>query len=68
MLERLAETHPWLTVVKVDIDTNGELADRFGVTSVPSPLLFKAGECVDRLVGKVPYIKIVRAVAKHRQP
>ncbi len=65
MLERLAETHPWLTVVKVDIDTNGELADRFGVKSIPSLLLFKAGECVDRLVGKVPYIKIVRAVEKH---
>ncbi len=68
MLERLAETHPQLTVVKVDVDANGELADQFGVKSIPSLLLFKAGECVDRLVGKVPYIKIVRAVEKHGQP
>jgi len=65
MVERLAETYPWLTVVKVDIDTEGELADQFGVKSIPSLLLFKAGKCVDRLVGKVPYIKIVRAVEKH---
>ncbi len=68
MLERLAETHPWLTVVKVDVDANGELADRFGVKSIPTLLLFNAGECVDRLVGKVPYIMIVRAVEKHASP
>ncbi len=62
---KIAETHPGLTVVKVDIDVNGELADEFGVQSIPSLLLFKAGACVERLVGKVPYIAIERALARH---
>jgi thioredoxin 1 len=65
MVEKIAEIHPGLTVVKVDIDSNGELADEFGVQSIPSLLLFKGGECVERLVGKVPYIMIHRALAKH---
>ncbi len=65
MVAKIAETHPGLTVVKVDIDANGDLADEFGVRSIPSLLLFKAGACVERLVGKVPYIAIQRALARH---
>ena len=65
MVAKIAETHPGLTVVKVDIDANGDLADEFGVRSIPSLLLFKAGTCVERLVGKVPYIAIQRALARH---
>ncbi len=66
MVARIAETHPDLTVVKVDIDANGERADEFGVRSIPTLLLFKGGVCVERLVGKVPYIAIQRALARHQ--
>ncbi len=65
MVAKIAETNPGLTVIKVDIDSNGALADEFGVRSIPSLLLFKGGNCVERLVGKVPYIAIQRAVARH---
>ena len=65
VVEHLARKHPALTVVKVDIDANGALADELGVKSIPSLLLFKEGECVDRFVGKVPFIKLDRAVVKH---
>lgn len=65
MIEKLAETHPWLTVVRVDIEADGALADEFGVQAVPCMLLFKSAECVERLVGKVPYILLERAVRKH---
>ncbi len=65
MVAKIAATHPRLTVIKVDIDANMELAEEFDVKSIPSLLLFKGGVCVERLVGKVPYISIQRAVAKH---
>ncbi len=65
VVEHLARKHPALTVVKVDIDTNPELADELGVKSIPSLLLFKEGQCVDRFVGKVPFITLDRAVVKH---
>ena len=65
MVAKIAESHPQLTVVKVDIEANDDLADEYDVQSIPSLLLFKGGRCVDRLVGKVPYLMIERAVEKH---
>ncbi len=66
MVAKLAADHPWLTVLEVDIETNGELADELGVQSIPALLLFQDGQCVDRLLGKVPYITLQRLVANHQ--
>lgn len=38
-------------VVKIDVDQNPDLAARYGVRGIPTLLLFKGGEVVDRLVG-----------------
>ena len=65
VVDELAARHPALTVVKVDVEANGNLADEFDVQSIPSLLLFKAGQCVDRQVGKVPYVHLERMVARH---
>ncbi len=65
VVQRLAERRPALTVVKVDLESNEALAEEYDVQSLPSLLIFKSGACVDRLVGKVPYIVLERAVDKH---
>jgi len=65
VLADLAGQRPDLTVLKVDIERNGEFADEFGIQSVPTLLLFKDGACVDRRVGKVPFVQIDRMVAAH---
>lgn len=36
---------------KINIDENQELAERFGVMSIPTLIFFKNGEEVDRTVG-----------------
>ena len=38
-------------VVKLNIDENRATAERFGVRSIPTLLMFKHGELVDRMVG-----------------
>lgn len=38
-------------VVKLDIDTNPETPSKYGIRGVPTLLLFKGGEVVDKLVG-----------------
>jgi thioredoxin 1 len=38
-------------IAKVDCDQSGELAGQFGVSSIPTMVLFKGGEEVDRRVG-----------------
>ena len=65
VLADLAGRRPALTVFKVDIERNGDFADEFAVQGVPTLLLFKNGACVDRRVGKVPFIEIDRMIAKH---
>lgn len=39
---------------KVDIDESLELANEYGIQSVPTMLVFKNGEVVDKVVGVVP--------------
>ncbi|HMS55195.1 MAG TPA: thioredoxin [Fimbriimonadaceae bacterium] len=41
-------------VFKVDVDANGEIAQQFGIMSIPALLVFKNGQVVDRIVGGVP--------------
>lgn len=63
VLADLASKRPELTVLKVDIIANDDLAEQYNVQSVPSLLLFKEGKCVDRLVGKSSYVQIDQMVA-----
>lgn len=38
-------------IVKVDVDTNNELAGKYGVMSIPTVVIFKDGKEVDRKIG-----------------
>jgi thioredoxin 1 len=42
------------TVGKVNVDDNPHLAAQYGIRSIPTVLLFKAGQVVDQTVGVVP--------------
>jgi thioredoxin 1 len=41
-------------IVKIDIDAEPEIADRYGIRSIPTLILFKNGEKVSELVGAHP--------------
>ncbi len=54
-IEDLAEKYEGrVTVGKVDVDEEGELAARFGVMSIPTVIFFKDGQEFDRKVGFMP--------------
>jgi thioredoxin 1 len=42
------------TVVKVNVDEEPEIAQRYGVQSIPTLAIFNDGKLVDQLVGAVP--------------
>lgn len=41
-------------VGKVDVDANQEFAAKYGVRNIPTVLIFKNGEVVDKQVGAAP--------------
>ena len=62
-IEAIAQEYKGRAVVgKVDIDSQVELAQRFGVMSIPTLLLFKKGEIFDKSVGVVPKEKITAMI------
>ncbi len=54
-----------LRIVKVDVDENSEYAGRLGIMSIPTMVLFKDGEPVERIVGFVPKEQLIRKLAPH---
>ena len=51
-----------IKVVKVNVDDNQQLAVRFGVQAIPTLVIFKNGEVVDRMVGMVPRDELNRHI------
>lgn len=63
VLEQLAAEHAdTLTVGKVNVDDSPDLAARFGVVSIPTLILFRAGKAVKKTVGYSPLPDLLRWV------
>ncbi len=54
-----------ITVAKVDVDQNGDVANRFGIRSIPTLMVFKDGRVVDQMIGNAPKDHIRRLLEKH---
>ncbi|MDE7381702.1 MAG: thioredoxin [Muribaculaceae bacterium] len=53
VVEELAEKYPDVTIGKLNIDENDEIASENRVRNIPTVLFFKDGECKERSVGLV---------------
>ena len=66
ILEQLADEMAGVAhVAKVNIDENGDLANRFGVRSIPTLIVFKGGKMVDQVVGAAPKEQLRKLLEKH---
>ena len=55
IIEELSKDYDGKAVVgKLDVDSNQEFAAKFGVRNIPTVLVFKNGELVNRQVGVSP--------------
>lgn len=55
IVEELAGEYEGKAVIgKVDVDSNPQASAKFGIRSIPTLLVFKNGEIVDKQVGAVP--------------
>jgi thioredoxin 1 len=66
ILEELAtELDGQLTIGKLDTDENQNTAMAYGVFSIPTLLLFKNGEPVERIVGFKPKGALLGQIQRH---
>ena len=66
ILDELAiELDGKLTIGKLDVDENQNTAMAHGVFSIPTLLLFKNGEPVERIVGFQPKGNLLRQIQPH---
>jgi len=52
-------------IVKLNVDENQATAAEFGVMSIPTLILFKDGEEVDKVVGFQPKEQLTALIEKH---
>ena len=54
VVESLAAQMPDVVFAKVDVDEMGELAQRYRIMNIPTLMLFKQGQLVDKAIGARP--------------
>jgi thioredoxin 1 len=66
ILEEIAADYDGqLKVAKLDVDQNPQVATQFGVMSIPTMILFKDGEAVERLIGYMPKERLLEKITPH---
>ena len=51
MIDELASANPGASIGKVNIDENPAVAEKYGITSIPTLLIFKDGEVSKSFLG-----------------
>jgi len=55
-------------VAKMDVDQSPQIAGSYNILSIPTTILFKGGEVIERMVGFQPKERILEKVEPHLQP
>lgn len=59
LVDEIAEEHPEYLVGKIDIDEETDLAEDFGVMSIPTLVVLKDGEVLNKHTGALPKARIL---------
>ena len=58
-IEEIAEENPQIVVGKINVDEEQELAEKFGVFSIPTLIVLKNGKVVNQASGARPKAQIL---------
>ena len=62
IVDKIAAEHSDIKVCKINVDDEEELAMRFEVMSIPTLVVIKNGEVVNRSVGALPEARILAMI------
>lgn len=66
IVEELAPSYEGKAVIaKMNVDENQVVPQKFGVTSIPTLLMFKNGKLVDRAIGAMPKGQLQQFIDKN---
>ena len=65
VLEELASGNSNVVIAKMNTHENPNTASQHGIMSIPTMMIFKNGELVDRLVGALPKPSIMEKLQPH---
>ena len=66
IIEELAEETPGVVFAKVDVDQNMEVANAYKISAVPTVMIFKGGELVERITGVRPKEDLRQLIEAHK--
>ncbi|MNY73233.1 Thioredoxin [compost metagenome] len=65
VLERIANSRAEFEIVKINVDDNQDLANKYAIEFVPTMVVFKDGVAANRLSGYVEEEKIIELMSKY---
>jgi thioredoxin 1 len=66
VIDEMAKTYEGrANICKLDVDASGDIAQKFGIMSIPTLLVFKEGQLVEKMVGLQSQAELVGMVEKH---
>ena len=65
VLEEISEEHSNIVIAKMNTDENPNISSQHGIMSIPTMMIFKNGQLVDRLVGALPKPAILQKLEEH---
>ncbi len=66
IIEELAPSYDGkLVVTKMNVDDNPAVAQKLGITSIPTMMIFKGGEVVDRAIGAMPKSELQKFIDRN---
>ncbi len=64
VVDSVSEQYDQVDFYKVNVDEEPELAQEFGIMSIPTLIMFKNGEVLDESVGVAPEVELKAFVEK----
>ncbi len=65
VLDEIADQNEGVQIAKLNVDENQDLAMKYGVSSIPTFILFKGGEVADRMLGAMPKTAFESFISKN---
>ena len=62
IIDEVEKENPDLVITRVDIDSDKEMVEKYGIQSVPTYVILKDGKEVDRIIGAKPKFAFLKRI------